>query len=83
MAHRLHQFAKRFARHIDVAEQFAASVFPTLQATCQYSDLRVAQALENARGGKAQVFSSRIAPVHHDGRIAPRNARPSFLFDAP
>ncbi|MNE35951.1 hypothetical protein D3C80_1297400 [compost metagenome] len=65
-----HQFAKSFARYIDINEQFATGAAPAVQATFEQADMGVAQVLQALRGDTRQAFT--IVVDGHPG-IAPWN----------
>ena len=67
-----HQFAEGFAWHIDVDEQLATGVAPTVQSVFKQADIEVAQVLQALSGDARQTFA--IVVDGHLG-IAPWNPR--------
>ncbi|MNC54649.1 hypothetical protein D3C75_1041400 [compost metagenome] len=68
MALAFHQFAKGLARHVDVAEQFAACCAPAGQATFEQCHITVAQCRQTLPGLGRQAFA---VVIQGDGGVAP------------
>ncbi len=69
------EFAEGLARHVDVAEQFAARGAPAFQAAFEQMDAGVAQRREPGGGARREVFSVVFA-VQHERRVAARDTAP-------